>query len=117
MICDGIIFGPLHAVDASPLNEDPAEVRSADRPRALDMYNTTRSFTHESVGVLILGYIDLLSCIRSLPTSFRPSLCGAQGLGTAPERRRCKKIAEGGSVLIHCGFFERTTDHVRQHPP
>ena len=59
-------------VDASPLYEDPTEVRSADRPCALDMCNTARSFTHESNTCvirrwmfLILGCIDLLSCILS----------------------------------------------------
>ena len=72
LLCDGIICGPLHAVDASPLYEDPAEVRSADRPCAFDMCNTARSFTHESNtcvirrwAFLILGCIDLLSYIRS----------------------------------------------------
>jgi len=72
LLCDGIIWGPLHAVDGSPLYEDPAEVRSADRPCALDMWNTTRSFTHISNtcvirrwAFLILVRIHLLSCIRS----------------------------------------------------
>jgi len=89
---------PTHPSRGSPLYEDPAEVRSSDRPCALDMCNTARSFTHESNTCvirrwvfLILGCIDLLSCIRSLPPSFRPSLGGLQGLGTALERRRCKK--------------------------
>ena len=63
-----MISGPLHAVDGSPLYEDPAEVRSTDRPCALDICNTARSFTHESNtcvirrrAFLILGCIDLLS--------------------------------------------------------
>ena len=33
---------------SSPLYEDPAEVRSADRPCALDICITARNFTHES---------------------------------------------------------------------
>jgi len=78
----------LHAVDASPLYEDPAEVRSADRPCAFDMCNTARSFTHESNTCvirrwvfLILGCIDLLSCIRSslyedpAEVRYRSTLC------------------------------------------
>jgi len=72
LFCDGIICGPLHAVDGSPLYEGPAKVRSADRPCALDMCNTARSFTHESNACvirrwafLILGCIDILSCIHS----------------------------------------------------
>ena len=72
LLCDGIFFGPLHAVDASPLYEDPVKVWSADWPCVLDMCNTARSFTHESNTCmirrwvfLILGCIDLLSCIRS----------------------------------------------------
>jgi len=70
LLCDGTICGRLHAVDGSPLYEDPAEVRSADRPCALDMCNTARSFTHESNtcvitrwAFLILGCIHLLSDI------------------------------------------------------
>jgi len=119
VLCDGIICGPLHAVDGSALYEDPAEVQSTDRPCALDMCNTARSFTHESNtcvirrwAFLILGFIDLLSLPCSLPPSFRPSLGGAQGLGTAPERRRLDKIAQGRSVFCDYNQFERTIDHV-----
>ena len=72
LFCDGIICGPVYAVDVSPLYEDPVEVRSVDRPCALEMYNATRRFTHESTTCVIrrwafpiLGCIDLLSCIRS----------------------------------------------------
>jgi len=72
LLYDGIICGPVHAVNPSPLYEDPVEVRSADRPCTLDMCNTTRRFTHESNTCVIrrwafpiLGFIDLLSCIRS----------------------------------------------------
>ena len=50
--------------------------RSTDRPSALDMYNTARSFTRESNTCVIIrlvfinvGFIDLLSCTRSLPPS------------------------------------------------
>jgi len=50
--------------------------RSTDRPCARDMYNTARSCTHESntcvirrLAFLNLGFIDLLSCTRSLPPS------------------------------------------------
>jgi len=88
LLCDGIICGPLHAVDGSPLYEDPTEVRSADRPCTLDMCNTVRSFTHESNtcvirrwAFLILVCIDLLSCIRSslyedpAEVRYRSTLC------------------------------------------
>ena len=88
LFCDGIICGPLHVVDGSPLYEDPAEVRSADRPCTLDMYNAGRSFTHESNtcvikrwSFLILGYIDLLFCIcsslceDSSEVRYRSTLC------------------------------------------
>jgi len=88
LLCNGIFCGPLRVVDGSSLYEDPAEVRSADRPCALDMCNTTRSFTHESNTCvirrwlfLILGCIDLVSCIRSSlyedPTEvrYRETLC------------------------------------------
>ena len=67
-------------VDSSPLYEDPAEVRSTDRPCALDICNTARSFTHESNtyairrwAFLILGCIDLLSCTPPPATL----LCGS----------------------------------------
>jgi len=76
------ICGPLHVVDGSPLYEDPAEVRSTDRPCALDIYNTTRSFTHGSntcvirrSAFLILGFIDPLSCIPP-PTTLLTTLFG-----------------------------------------
>ena len=124
LLCDGIICGPLHAVDGSPLYEDPAEVQSTDWPCALDICNTARIFTHESNtcvirrwAFLILGCIDLLSCNPPPTTLLWPSLGGAQGLSTAPARRRSEKVAQGRSVLIHCNQFERTTDLVRQRPP
>ena len=88
LLYDGIIFGPLHPVDVSPLYEDPAEVRSAEWPCALDMCNTARSFTHGSNTCvirwwvfLILGFIDLLSCVRSslyedpAEVRYRSTLC------------------------------------------
>jgi hypothetical protein len=94
LLCDGIIYGPLHAVDASPLYADPAEVRSTDRPCALDICNTARSFTHESNtcvirrwAFLILGCIDLLSCTPPPDTLLLTIFGRAQGFGTAPERR------------------------------
>jgi hypothetical protein len=69
-------------VDSSPLYEDPAEVRSADRPCALDICNTARNFTHESStcvirrrAFLILGCIDLLSCIPP-PTTLLSTIFG-----------------------------------------
>ena len=50
--------------------------RSTDWPCALDMFNTTRSFTHISntcvikrLAFLNSGFIHLLSCTRSLPPS------------------------------------------------
>jgi len=96
LICDGIICGPLHAVDGSPLFHDPAEVRSTDRPCVLDICNTTRSFTHESNTCvirrrvfLILGCIDLLSCTPLPVTLLLTIFEWAQGLATTPERRRC----------------------------
>jgi len=53
-----------------------ATERSTDRPCALDMFDTTRSFTHmfnacviRGLAFLTLGFIDLLSCTRSLPPS------------------------------------------------
>jgi len=80
---------------SSPLYEDPAEVRSTDRPCVLDIYNTTRIFTHESntcvirrQSFLILGYIDLLSCTPPPDTLLLTIFGRAQGLDTAPERRR-----------------------------
>jgi len=94
LLCDGLICGPLHAVHGSPLYEDPTEVRSTDRPCALDIYNTVRSFTHESNtrvirrwAFLILGGIDLLSCTPPPSTLLLTIFGRAQGLGTAPERR------------------------------
>jgi len=49
---------------------------STDQPCARDMHNTARSFTHESntyvirtLAFLNLGFIDLLSCTRSLAAS------------------------------------------------
>jgi len=52
-----------------------ATERSTDRPCALDMFDTTRYFTHVSNACVIrkleflnLGFIDLLSCTRSLAT-------------------------------------------------
>ena len=69
-------------VDSSPLYEDPVEVRSADRPCALDICNTARNFTHESStcvitrrAFLILGCIDLLSCIPP-PTTLLSTIFG-----------------------------------------
>ena len=73
---------PGYAVDGSPLYEDPVEVRSVDRPCALGMCNTARSFTHESNtcvirrwAFLIIGFIDLLSCIPP-PTALLSTICG-----------------------------------------
>jgi len=124
LLCDGIICGPLHAVDGSPPYEDPAEVWPTDRPCALDICNTARSFTHESNtcvirrwASLIFGYIDLLSCTPPPPTLLLTIFGRAQGLGTAPERRKCWKVAEGAVILIHCDSFERTSDRVWQPPP
>ena len=96
LLCDGIICGPLHAVEGSPLYEDPAEVRSTDRLCTLDICNTARSFTHESNSCvirrwvfLILGYIDLVSCTPPPATLLLTIFGRAQSLDTAPERRRC----------------------------
>ena len=107
----------------SSLYEYPAEVKSTDRPCALDMYNTARSSTHESNtcvirrrAFLILGFIDLLSCNPPPVTLLWPSLGGPQGLRTAPARRRSEKVAQGRSILIHCNQFERTTNLLRQRP-
>ena len=82
LLCDGIICGPLHAVDGSPLYEDPTEVWSVDQPCALDMCNTARSFTHKSNTYLIrkwtfliLGFIDLLSYIPP-PTTLLLTIFG-----------------------------------------
>jgi len=119
-----MICGPLYTVDGSPLYEDPGEVRSTDRPSALDICNTVRSFTHESNTCvirrrtfLILGCVDLLSCTPPPVTLLLTIFGRAQGLGTVPERRWCLKVVEGVSVLIHCGSFERTSNRVRQRPP
>ena len=124
LLCDGFIFGPLRAVDGSPLFPDPTKVRSTDRPCTLYICNKARSFTHESNTCvirrrvfLILGYIDLLSCTLPPATLLLTIFGRAQGLGIAPERRRCSTVAEGSSVLIHCGSFERNSDRVRQRPP
>jgi len=53
-----------------------ATERSTDRPCAIDMFDTTRSFKHMSntcvirrLALLNLGFIDQLSCTRSLPPS------------------------------------------------
>jgi len=96
LLCDGMICGPLHAVDGSPLYEEPTEVRSTDRPCALDTCNTARSSTHESNTCVIrrrsfpiLGCVDLLSCTPPPATLLVTIFGRAQGLGTAPERRRC----------------------------
>jgi len=74
-------------VHGSPLYEDPSEVRSADRPCALDMCNTVRSFAHESNlfvirrwAFLILGFIDPLSCIPP-PTTLLSTIFG-RGAGS-----------------------------------
>ena len=108
----------------SSLYEYPTEVPSTDRPCALGVYNTTRSFTHESNtcvirrwAFLILVFIDLLSCTPPPDTLLWPSLGGAHGFGTVPVRRRSEKVGQGRSVLIHCNQFERTTDLVRKRPP
>jgi len=111
-------------VDGSPLYEDPVEVRSPDRPCALDICNTARSFTHESNACvirrrvfLILGFIDPLSCIPT-PTTLLSTIFG-RGAGSwhSPRTQKVEKIAEDGSVLIHCGSFGRTTEHVPPRPP
>jgi len=93
-----MICGPLYTVDGSPLYEDPGEVRSTDRPSALDICNTVRSFTHESNTCvirrrtfLILGCVDLLSCTPPPVTLLLTIFGRAQGLGTVPERRWCLK--------------------------
>ena len=69
-----MICGPLYTVDGSPLYEDPGEVRSTDRPSALDICNTVRSFTHESNTCVIRrrAFLILLSapptaCDNALP--------------------------------------------------
>ena len=112
LLYDGIICGPLHVVDSSPLWKDPPEVQSTDQPCTLDICNTTRSFTHESNtcvirrwAFLILGFIDLLSCTQPPDTLLWPTWGGAQGLDTLPARRRSEKVSQGWSVLIHCNQF------------
>ena len=64
---------PLNAVVGSPLSMKTLQRWGTDRPCALDMCNTARSFAHESnTGVirrwafLILGIIDLLSYLPHL---------------------------------------------------
>jgi len=48
----------------NPLYEDPAQVRSTDRPCTLDICNTARSFTHESNICVIRRWAFLiLDCI------------------------------------------------------
>jgi len=62
---------------------NPAEVRSTDLPCTLDICNTARIFTHESSSTcvirrkafLILGCIDLLSCIPP-PTTLLSTIFG-----------------------------------------
>jgi len=109
LLCDGIICGPLHSVDASPLYEDPAEVRSADRPCALDMCNTARSFTHESNtcvirrwAFLILDFIDPLSCIPP-PTTLLSTIFGwGAGSWHSPRTQEfveCKKSSNRFGAL------------------
>ena len=95
-------------VDSSPLYEDPAEVLSADRPCALDICNTARNFTHESStcvirgrAFLILGCIDLLSCIP--PHNTLLSTIFGWGAGSWHRRRthmRIKSETCGASFIV-----------------
>ena len=98
LLCDGIICGPLHAVE----DEDPAEVRSTNRPCTLDICNTARSFTHESNACvirrwasLILGCIDLLSC-NPPPATLLDHLWAGTGSWYSPRTQdvvKCKKTS------------------------
>jgi len=65
-----------------------ATERSTDRPCTLDMFDTTRSFTHMSntcvirrLAFLNLGFIDLLSC-TALPTTLHNLASQNSGLST-----------------------------------
>jgi len=98
-------------------------VLSTDRPCALDICNTARSFTHESNtcvirrwAFLILGCIDLLSCTPPSATLLLTIFGRAQGFGTAPERRPPQNVRGHSAVSMHCNSFARTVERVRQCP-
>ena len=66
LLCDGIICGPLHAVDGSPLYEDPAEVRSAHRPCAPDMCNAAKSFFYRGTRIKFITHDSMTGMRRRL---------------------------------------------------
>jgi len=122
-LCNGIVYGPLYAVDASPLYGDLVEVRSTDRPYVLDVRNTARSFTHESNTCVIrrwafpiLGCIDLLSCTPHPVTLLLTIFGRAHGFSTPPERRTSQNVRRLHTVLVHYNSFARTAERVRQCP-